>query len=260
MVVLLFIFLMVIGYLFGSLCSAIIVSRLFSLPDPCIEGSKNPGTTNVLRLAGKKYALMVLLGDILKGLIPVVIAKMLGASPAVVGFTGLAAVMGHMYPIFFNFKGGKGVATALGALLGINVILGSMVIGTWLIVANFTRYASMASMVSLTLAPLYALFVMNRLDILSPLFLITLFVLYQHRNNITRLMDGDEPKITLSHNLNEELSAVLTETVKEEQIDAEEEIKESADLPPRTKKATTKKPAVKTTKKTVQKVKTKKQV
>ncbi len=222
MTALLFILVVVIGYLLGSICSAIVVSRLFSLPIPRIEGSHNPGATNVLRLAGKKYAIIVLLGDMLKGLIPVVLAKALGAGPVLAGFTCLAAVMGHMYPIFFNFRGGKGVATAIGALVGLNIILGGMVIATWLLIANFTRYASLASIISIGLSPIFALFTFNRFDVFTPLFFVALFVLYQHRSNITRLIDGEEPKIRFSHNLKEEMSAVLTETSEEEQIQTEE--------------------------------------
>ncbi|MBA2651303.1 MAG: glycerol-3-phosphate 1-O-acyltransferase PlsY, partial [Tatlockia sp.] len=208
---LLLIFCVGLGYLLGSICSAIVVSRLFSLPDPRTEGSMNPGATNVLRLAGKKYAIIVLLGDMLKGLIPVLIAKALGAGPIIASFTCLAAVLGHMYPIFFGFRGGKGVATAIGALLGLNLILGVMVIATWLIVANFTRYSSLASLISIVLSPIYSLFTINRLELLTPLSLIALFIVYQHRNNITRLIDGDEPKIKFSSSLNAEMSEVLSE-------------------------------------------------
>lgn len=210
MTALLYSFVIIVGYLLGSVCSAVIVSRLFSLPDPRIEGSKNPGATNVLRLAGKKYAAIVLIGDMLKGLIPVLLAKILISSPTAIGFTALAAVIGHMYPVFFRFHGGKGVATAIGALLGLHLILGVMVIAAWLLVANFTRYSSLASIISLILAPLFALFTTGNFDLFPPLFFITLFVIYQHRNNITRLIDGEEPKIKFSHNLNEEINEILT--------------------------------------------------
>ncbi|MDP1602842.1 MAG: glycerol-3-phosphate 1-O-acyltransferase PlsY [Legionella sp.] len=196
---LLFLLVVIIGYLCGSLCSAIIVSRIFSLPDPRTEGSQNPGATNVLRLAGKKYAAIVLLGDMLKGLLPVVLAKLLGAGPAALGFTCLAAVVGHMYPVFFGFKGGKGVATAIGALLGLHFLMGVVIIATWLLVANFTRYASLASIISLTLAPLFAIVSAGGLETFPPILFITLLILYKHRQNINRLIDGDEPKIRLQH-------------------------------------------------------------
>lgn len=190
-------FVVLIGYLCGSVCSAIIVSRIFSLPNPCTEGSKNPGATNVLRLAGKKYAAIVLFCDMLKGLLPVLLAQLLHASPGALGFTCLAAVLGHMYPVFFDFKGGKGVATALGALLGLHFIMGVVVIAIWLLVANFTHYSSLASLVSLSLAPLFAIVSIHSLDAFPPLLLITVLVIYKHRKNITRLMDGNEPKIAL---------------------------------------------------------------
>ncbi|MCC5013771.1 MULTISPECIES: glycerol-3-phosphate 1-O-acyltransferase PlsY [Legionella] len=228
---LLFIFVVVIAYLAGSVCSAVIVSRIFSLPDPRVTGSQNPGATNVLRLAGKKYALIVLIADMLKGLLPVVLAKALGAGPATISFTCFAAVMGHMYPVFFNFQGGKGVATAIGALLGFHFILGVMVIATWLLVANFSRYSSLASMASIALAPVYAIVTMSGMETLPPLLFIAMFILYKHRENITRLIDGEEPKIRFeSHSLNEEITAALKEQVEEEKIERAEELEHKKEL------------------------------
>jgi len=207
----LFILVVTIGYLSGSICSAVIVSRVFALPDPRSEGSQNPGATNVLRLAGKKYAALVLVTDVLKGFLPVILAKLLGAGPASQGFTCLAAVLGHMYPVFFGFRGGKGVATALGALLGLNFIMGIVVIATWLLVANFYRYSSLASIVAITFAPLYSLLIMRVLDVFPPLLFITFLILYKHRENINRLIDGDEPKIKLKrHELSDVTDAILT--------------------------------------------------
>lgn len=196
---LLFLFNVVVGYLVGSICSAVIVSRLFDLPDPRLEGSKNPGATNVLRLSGKKYAAIVLVADMLKGLLPVLLAKLLGGGPIIVGFTCLAAVMGHMYPLYFNFKGGKGVATAMGALLGFHFLLGVIVIATWLLIANLFRYSSLASIVSMVLAPFYSLFAVGNPSAFLPLIFISLFILYKHRENVTRLMDGTEPKMNFGH-------------------------------------------------------------
>jgi acyl phosphate:glycerol-3-phosphate acyltransferase len=200
-----FIVLILLAYLMGSICSAVIVSKLCSLPDPRQEGSKNPGATNVLRLAGKQYAAIVMLADVLKGLIPVLIARLVSNDPITVGFTALAAVLGHMYPIFFEFKGGKGVATAIGALLGFQFILGIVVIATWLLIAKFLRYSSLASIVSITLAPIYSVFIIGSPNAVPPLLLITLFILYQHRNNITRLMDGTEPHIQFKRPMLEEI-------------------------------------------------------
>ena len=191
----LFLSAIIIGYLVGSICSAVIVCRIFDLPDPRLQGSKNPGATNVLRLAGKEYAAIVLLADMLKGFLPVLLAKALDAGPIILGFTCLATVIGHMYPIYFKFKGGKGVATAIGALLGFHFMLGVLVIVTWLIVAKLTRYASVASIVSMVLAPFYSLYAVGNENAFLPLAIITLFVLYKHRENITRLQDGKESKI-----------------------------------------------------------------
>lgn len=193
---LMFIFNVTVAYLIGSLSSAVIVCRLNGLPDPRTQGSKNPGATNVLRLAGKKYAIMVLLADMLKGLLPLLLANWLGSNPTTLGFTCLAAVMGHMYPVFFQFKGGKGVATALGAFLGLHFIMGVVIIATWLTVANFSRYSSLASIIAITFAPFYSLFVFRNMDLFFPLVLITIFVLYKHRDNISRLMVGEEPKMS----------------------------------------------------------------
>lgn len=202
---LLFIFLVTLGYLMGSICSAVLVCRVSSLPDPREHGSKNPGATNVLRLAGKQYAALVMLMDVLKGTIPVLVAKLLDAEPAVVGYTALAAVLGHMYPVFFGFKGGKGVATAIGALLGFQFIIGVMVASTWLLVAKLFRYSSLASITALSLAPFYALVLVGRSDVFLPLFFITLLVLFKHSKNISRLMEGTEPKIRFKRTLLKEV-------------------------------------------------------
>lgn len=208
-----FIFLVILGYLSGSISSAMIVCKMFGLPNPREEGSKNPGATNVLRIAGKQYAAAVMLADLLKGTIPVIIAKYIGTDPVTIGFTALAAVIGHIYPIFFNFKGGKGVATAMGALLGLHFILGVIVAATWLITANISKYASLASMISMSLMPLLALIIIGNINLFPPLFIITLLIVYKHRNNITRLMDGIEPKIKFKKNIIEEITeAVPTAT------------------------------------------------
>jgi glycerol-3-phosphate acyltransferase PlsY len=193
---LLFVFDITIAYVCGSLSSAVIVSRLFDLPDPNTEGSKNPGATNVLRLAGKKYAIIVLLADMLKGLLPVLLASWLGSNATTLGFTCLAAVLGHMYPVFFHFKGGKGVATAIGAFVGLHFIMGVVIIATWLTIANFSRYSSLASIIAISFAPFYFLSVFGNLDAFLPLACIAIFVLYKHSSNISRLMAGEEPKIS----------------------------------------------------------------
>ncbi|CAM4471281.1 MAG: Glycerol-3-phosphate acyltransferase [Legionella sp.] len=188
-------FLIILAYLMGSICSAVIVCKAFALPDPRSEGSQNPGATNVLRLAGKKYATMVLVTDLLKGTIPVVIAKMLGADSTLISYVALAAVLGHMYPFFFGFKGGKGVATAIGALLGFQFIVGMMVTATWLLVVRFSRFSSLASMVSIGLAPFYSILIIGRINIFPPIFFIAVLILIKHKDNILRLIDGTESKV-----------------------------------------------------------------
>lgn len=248
----LFIFLVTLGYLMGSICSAVIVCKLFSLPDPREHGSKNPGATNVLRIAGKHFAALVMVADILKGTIPVLIAKSLGAGPVAVAFTALAAVLGHMYPIFFEFKGGKGVATAIGALLGFHFIIGVLVAATWLLVLNFTRYSSLASIVAISLAPFYTLLLIGQLSVFPPIFFIALFVLFKHKNNITRLIDGEEPKVKFKHNVLEEVMENIPMTAQEsvepiveakpikakakKSIDIKEAIKKEKSTKPKTKK------------------------
>ncbi|WP_058479952.1 glycerol-3-phosphate 1-O-acyltransferase PlsY [Legionella waltersii] len=189
----------------GSINSAIIVCRLLGLPDPREEGSKNPGATNVLRIGGKQTAAIVMGFDVLKGILPVVLAKYLDLGSTATAFTALAAVLGHMYPVFFQFRGGKGVATAIGALLAFHFIIGVMVIATWLLVANFFRYSSLASICAIVLAPFYSMILIGELNSFPPIFFIALFVLYKHKDNITRLIDGTEPKIKFKHTVIEEI-------------------------------------------------------
>ena len=243
----LFIVLIILGYLMGSICSAVLICRMCSLPDPREHGSKNPGATNILRIAGKHYALLVVAADILKGTIPVLIAKGLDATPETIGFTALAAVLGHIYPIFFGFKGGKGVATAIGALLGFHFIVGVMVSATWLVVVNVTRYSSLASLAAICLAPLYSLILIGRLDIFTPLFFIALFVLFKHKNNITRLMDGVEPKMKFKQPI---LDEVLEPSPVKKTQETTEPIREAKSLTTKTKKPSVTKEVTKKAKST----------
>ena len=153
-----------------------------------------------MRIAGPKCAIIVLVADILKGFLPVFLAKLLGADSNTLGYICFAAVMGHMFPVFFKFKGGKGVATALGALFGFNLLLGGMVIGTWLVVALITRYSSLAALVAIVFSPFYSLYVLQNMNAFIPLGLIVMFVIYKHHGNILRLTAGTEPKITFKKN------------------------------------------------------------
>ncbi|HAT8410522.1 TPA: glycerol-3-phosphate 1-O-acyltransferase PlsY [Legionella pneumophila] len=247
----LFIFLILVGYLMGSINSAIIVCRTFGLPDPREEGSKNPGATNVLRLGGKQYGIMVMVFDALKGILPVILAKFLSAEPVTVAFTALAAVVGHMYPVFFHFRGGKGVATTIGALLAFHFVIGVMIAATWLLVANFWRYSSLASIASISLAPFYSLILVGNLNIFPPLFMITILVLYKHRDNFNRLIDGKEPKIKFKHSVIEEIMEASPATSAEQEFPGKEVIDTNIDetekteqaeavKKPKAKKATTK--------------------
>lgn len=233
------IFVIGLAYLLGSICSAVIVCRLYSLPDPRTEGSRNAGATNVLRLAGKKYAIIVMIGDVLKGVVPVLLAKLLGVGPFVLGLTCIAAVLGHMYPVFFGFKGGKGVATTIGALLALDFLLGVTVIAIWLLVANLTRYSSLASIISMSLAPLISLPLLRSADIMAALFVIAMFILFQHRNNITRLIDGEEPKIKFKRNsLKDEVTAAFKEGIEEETLFPHDELEPVKTAPKKRKKKT----------------------
>ena len=192
------------AYLIGSLSFAVIVSRLMGLNDPRSYGSKNPGATNVLRSGNKAAAVVTLVLDALKGWLPVVLMKWLGSDYGLGGGTvaavGLAAFLGHLYPVFFQFKGGKGVATAAGVLIGISWVLGLATLATWLIVAYFSRFSSLASLAAAVFSPLYYLFgdraawyVDKR--ILMMLVVISALLIYRHRENINKLLKGTESRL-----------------------------------------------------------------
>jgi glycerol-3-phosphate acyltransferase PlsY len=186
--------LMLIGfaYLAGSVSSAIIVCRLLGLPDPRGQGSGNPGATNVLRIGGKKAAAITLIGDMLKGLVPVLIAKALGATLAVQAMVAVAAFLGHLYPVFFGFRGGKGVATALGVLLGLHWQVGLLTIATWLVIAKVFRISSLAALLSLLVTPLYIWWLIpDRSLIIAIVFMVAL-LFWRHRSNIRNLIRGTE--------------------------------------------------------------------
>jgi glycerol-3-phosphate acyltransferase PlsY len=184
-----------LAYCFGSISSAVIVCRVMGLDDPRSSGSNNPGATNVLRIGGKKAAAIALAGDVLKGFIPVFIARLLTDEPLVISLVGIAAFLGHLYPLFFNFKGGKGVATAAGVFLGLSGILCFVLLAIWLGMAVLFRYSSLAALTAVALAPFLVLWLLPGL----PFFLLTLvisgFLFWRHRQNISRLIAGKESKI-----------------------------------------------------------------
>ena len=184
-----------IAYLFGSISSAIIICKIMRLPDPRTQGSRNPGATNVLRIGGKKAAAITLLGDVLKGVIPVLAAKWYGIDANGLALVTLAAFLGHLFPIYFRFEGGKGVATLLGCLLALAWPIGVAWMATWFIVALCFRYSSLASLVASMLAPLYAWLFTHNIVYVDTLLLMSLILIYRHRSNISNLFAGKESKI-----------------------------------------------------------------
>jgi glycerol-3-phosphate acyltransferase PlsY len=187
--------LIITGYLIGSLSAAIIVCRVMGLQDPRESGSKNPGATNVLRLHGKKPGGIALLGDLLKGVIPVLAARYSGAPDWVIASTGLAVFLGHLFPVFFQFRGGKGVATLLGVLLASYWLLGLMFIVTWLVIAGLSRYSSAAGVTAAVLSPVYAFWILPDPSYSVSFTLMSLLLLWRHRQNIERILAGTESKI-----------------------------------------------------------------
>lgn len=183
------------GYLLGSLSSAIIVCKLAGLPDPRSAGSHNPGATNVLRLGGKGAAAATLAGDLIKGVLPVVVAQALGASLLVQATVLLLAFLGHLYPLFFRFQGGKGVATAFGGFIALSPTLALLLIITWLLVAFITRYSSLAALISAALSPLYSWLLFSEPSVSGVNLLVTLLLIWRHRANISRLIEGSEGRI-----------------------------------------------------------------
>ena len=183
------------GYLLGSVSSAVVVSRLMNLPDPRSEGSGNPGATNVLRLGNKVGAGLTLSGDILKGVLPVLAARWLSDDSLSVALAGAGAFFGHLFPLFFGFKGGKGVATALGVFATISLPVAGGLALTWLVVALVFRYSSMAALVSAASAPLWTWWLLAAPVYTGLAILLALMLILRHRANIGRLLAGTESKI-----------------------------------------------------------------
>ena len=187
--------LVVIAYLFGSVSSAIIICRAMGLPDPRTEGSNNPGATNVLRIGGKKAAALTLAGDLLKGLIPVLVGHAFGVDWLVLGLIGLAAFLGHLYPLFFGFKGGKGVATAIGVLVATHWMLGLAFVATWLIMAKVFKISSLAALVATALSPIYSWYIVASTELTLCISVMAILIFWRHRTNIQGLLSGQEGKI-----------------------------------------------------------------
>jgi glycerol-3-phosphate acyltransferase PlsY len=189
----------VAAYLIGSLSFAVIVSRAMGLNDPRSYGSGNPGATNVLRSGNKAAAVLTLLLDALKGYLPVVLVKELGAPyglhEGTLAMVGLAAFLGHLWPVFFHFKGGKGVATAAGVLLGLNPWLGLATLATWIIIAAFTRYSSLAAITAAVFAPFYQLLIWGGGPVAVVVMLMGGLLVWRHRANIQKLLKGTESRL-----------------------------------------------------------------
>lgn len=180
------------AYLIGSISAAIIVCKIMGLPDPRTLGSNNPGATNVLRIGGKKAAAITLFGDMLKGFLPVLAAVLLKSDELTLALTAMAAFLGHLYPIFFSFKGGKGVATALGVILALSWPVAAAMMLTWIAVAYGLKISSMAALVAAALSPLYFWWLTGSDVFISLSIILSILLIWRHRSNIKRLLDGTE--------------------------------------------------------------------
>lgn len=180
----------VLAYLLGSISSAILICKAFRLDDPRLRGSGNPGATNVYRLGGPVPAGLTLLGDVLKGMIPVWAAYFFGLTPIELGLVAIAACLGHIYPLYFKFQGGKAVATALGAMFPVASEMAVLLIMTWILVFWVSRVSSLAALITVALAPLYAFLIKPQYTI--PAFMLAALIIWRHRTNIVRLWNGTE--------------------------------------------------------------------
>jgi glycerol-3-phosphate acyltransferase PlsY len=197
------ILLILLAYLIGSVSFAVVVSKCMRLPDPYSYGSGNPGATNVLRTGNKRAAVLTLLGDALKGFVAVVLARMILGEESLSSSLNswilcgvvIAVFLGHVFPIFHDFKGGKGVATACGILFGINWVLGLATLATWIIVAKFMRYSSLAAITAAIFGPIYFIFLFGFHPMALALLIICSLLIWRHRSNIRNLMNGTESRI-----------------------------------------------------------------
>ena len=183
------------GYLLGSVSSAVLVSKLLGLPDPRQSGSGNPGATNVLRLGNKLAAALTLLGDVLKGVLPVLIAKYLDAETTGMALAGLGAFLGHLFPVFFGFAGGKGVATSLGIFLALNPLIAGLQVALWVVMALIFRYSSLAALAAAFAAPVLLSWRMSDPVLTGFGMILAALLVFRHRANIVRLCRGTESRI-----------------------------------------------------------------
>lgn len=191
--------LLILAYLMGSVSTAIITCKLMGLPDPRTTGSNNPGATNVLRVGGKKAAAITLFGDMLKGLIPVLLGHALHLSYGWLFAVGFAAFLGHLYPIYYNFKGGKGVATAIGVYFGINFWAGLCIAAIWLFIAKVLKISSAAALVATLLAPVIFYLFTHSASLAWGMVLMTALIWWRHQSNIKNLLAGKEGKIKINN-------------------------------------------------------------
>ncbi len=184
-----------LAYLIGSISTAIITCKLMGIEDPRTTGSNNPGATNVLRHGGKKAAIITLFGDMLKGLIPVLLAIQLQASPISVALIGLFALLGHIFPVYYGFKGGKGVATYYGVILGMSWQVGLIALAIWLIIAKLLKISSLSALISIALTPFILWYFSQSIELSSAVVVMSLLVFWRHKKNIKAILQGSETKI-----------------------------------------------------------------
>ena len=184
-----------LAYLLGSISAAILVCKLLGLSDPRTGGSGNPGTTNVMRLHGKTAAFLTLTGDVFKGIIPVLLAKVIVGSEFIIALSGLAAFLGHIFPIYFKFRGGKGVATLIGILLATHWLLGLAYVITWILTAAIFRYSSLAALIATLSIPFYTYFLEQSFQYTVTFSMIAVILFWRHKSNIYNLLNNKERKI-----------------------------------------------------------------
>jgi acyl phosphate:glycerol-3-phosphate acyltransferase len=183
---------LICAYLIGSLSSAIVLCKLAGLPDPRSQGSGNPGATNVLRFGGKKLAATVLIIDVIKGVLPVVIACLLGLDQTWMAATAFFAFFGHLYPVFFDFKGGKGVATALGGFLALSPLMAGAALLTWIVIFAISRISSLSAITAAAMTPVYSLWLIDSINARWIVLMMAVMLLLRHKSNIQRLFSGEE--------------------------------------------------------------------
>lgn len=184
-----------LAYLVGSISTAIITCKIMGIEDPRNTGSNNPGATNVLRHGGKKAAVITLLGDALKGLLPVLLIVQLQPDSLTVAFVSLFALLGHIFPIYYGFKGGKGVATFYGVILGLNWIIGVTVLAIWLFIAKLLKISSLSALVSIFMTPLMIWYSSHSIELTTAVSLMAVLIFWRHKKNIKSMLQGSEVKI-----------------------------------------------------------------